>query len=122
MADGKRKGAPSGKDGQQSKKKRVGLVEWSDGSPLARLVTHVASWLWRLREPVQNGMEVKNLSLTHSQTGNAGKWKTPHQQTKMAQHAEATVQPGDEGIWVTCARHQEGKAAREVGVLFSEVC
>ncbi|KAJ4291526.1 hypothetical protein N0V88_006123 [Collariella sp. IMI 366227] len=75
MADGKRKGAPSGKDGQQSKKKR---------------------------------------------TGNAGKWKTPHQQTKMAQHAEATVQPGDEGIWVTCARHQEGKAAREVGVLFSE--
>lgn len=35
---------------------------------------------------------------------------------------EATLQPGDTGIWVTCARHQEGKAAREIEVLFAEVC
>jgi hypothetical protein len=35
---------------------------------------------------------------------------------------DAAPQPGDTGIWVTCARHQEGKAAREIGVLFAEVC
>ena len=35
---------------------------------------------------------------------------------------EGAIQPGDTGVWVTCARHQEGKAAREVGVLFAEVC
>jgi hypothetical protein len=58
------------------------------------------------------------------QTGNAGKWKTPHQLAKAALHPDAAaagVQPGDSGIWVTCARHQEAKAAREVGVLFDEV-
>ncbi len=35
---------------------------------------------------------------------------------------EGAILPGDTGVWVTCARHQEGKAAREVGVLFAEVC
>ncbi len=34
---------------------------------------------------------------------------------------DAVPQPGDTGIWVTCARHQENKAAREIGVLFAEV-
>ncbi|KAL2268149.1 hypothetical protein VTJ83DRAFT_2995 [Remersonia thermophila] len=53
-------------------------------------------------------------------TGNAGKWKTPHQLAKMQLHQDANLQPGDTGIWVTCARHQEGKAAREIEVLFSE--
>lgn len=56
------------------------------------------------------------------QTGNAGKWRTTHQELKAALQQDATVQPGDTGVWVTCARHQEAKAAREVGVLFSEVC
>ncbi len=65
-----------------------------------------------------------NTNRSCSQTGNANKWKTPHQQSKLARVAsgEGTIQPGDTGIWVTCARHQEGKAAREVGVLFAEVC
>jgi len=35
---------------------------------------------------------------------------------------DANLQPGDTGIWITCARHQEAKAAREVAVLFAEVC
>src|SRR5689334_23325544 len=52
------------------------------------------------------------------QTGNAGKWKTPHHQAKQLE----ALQPGDQGIWVTCARHQEMKASREVMMLFSEVC
>lgn len=51
------------------------------------------------------------------QTGNAGKWKTTHQQAKQIDG----LQPGDQGIWVTCARHQEMKASKEVMMLFSEV-
>ncbi|KAK3346250.1 hypothetical protein B0T25DRAFT_462261 [Lasiosphaeria hispida] len=49
-------------------------------------------------------------------TGNAGKWKTAHQQTKQA----GNLQAGDQGIWVTCARHQEAKASREINLVFSE--
>ncbi|KAK0724775.1 hypothetical protein B0H67DRAFT_114040 [Lasiosphaeris hirsuta] len=49
-------------------------------------------------------------------TGNAGKWKTAHQQAKQA----GTLQAGDQGIWVTCARHQEAKASREISLVFSE--
>ncbi|KAH6649640.1 hypothetical protein F5144DRAFT_588304 [Chaetomium tenue] len=52
-------------------------------------------------------------------TGNAGKWKTSHQQAKVLAQ-DSHLQPGDTGVWVTCARHQEAKAAREIGVLFSE--
>ncbi|KAL2115012.1 hypothetical protein VTJ04DRAFT_10675 [Mycothermus thermophilus] len=61
-----------------------------------------------------------NQRVKRKKTGNAGKWKTPHQLAKLQQHQDATLQPGDAGIWVTCARHQEGKAMREVEVLFSE--
>ncbi|KAK4099927.1 hypothetical protein N658DRAFT_497911 [Parathielavia hyrcaniae] len=53
-------------------------------------------------------------------TGNAGKWTTTHQQAKIVLQKDAGLQPGDTGVWVTCARHQEGKAAREVEVLFAE--
>ncbi|KAL2024800.1 hypothetical protein VTK56DRAFT_5621 [Thermocarpiscus australiensis] len=53
-------------------------------------------------------------------TGNAGKWKTPHQQAKAAMQQEGSLQPGDTGIWVSCARRQEAKAAGEIGVLFAE--
>ncbi|KAK5653539.1 hypothetical protein OQA88_8798 [Cercophora sp. LCS_1] len=49
-------------------------------------------------------------------TGNAGKWKTPHHQAKQLD----ALQPGDQGIWVTCARHQEMKASKEVINLFTE--
>ncbi|KAK3322110.1 hypothetical protein B0H66DRAFT_189861 [Apodospora peruviana] len=53
-------------------------------------------------------------------TGNAGKWKTTHQQARMAVAQNAIPQPGDVGIWVTCARRQENKAAREVTLLFEQ--
>ncbi|KAK4664461.1 uncharacterized protein QC763_505730 [Podospora pseudopauciseta] len=52
--------------------------------------------------------------------GNAGKWKTPHHMAKAANNQESNLQAGEPGIWVTCARHQESKAAREIGVLFAE--
>ncbi|KAK0669743.1 hypothetical protein QBC41DRAFT_319164 [Cercophora samala] len=39
---------------------------------------------------------------------------------KAANHQESSLQAGEPGIWVTCARHQESKAAREIGVLFAE--
>lgn len=54
-------------------------------------------------------------------TGNSGKWKTTHQQAKMAIMKDSVPQPGDTGIWVTCARHQELKAGREVIELFNQV-
>lgn len=54
------------------------------------------------------------------QTGNAGKWTTPSQANKLALERNSVPQAGDRGIWVTCARHQENKAAREVINLFEE--
>ncbi|KAK4166684.1 tRNA acetyltransferase TAN1 [Cladorrhinum sp. PSN259] len=52
--------------------------------------------------------------------GNGGKWQTPHQQAKATKHQESSLVPGEPGIWVTCARHQENRAAREVALLFAE--
>ncbi|EAA30469.1 hypothetical protein NCU02385 [Neurospora crassa OR74A] len=53
-------------------------------------------------------------------TGGAGKWTTPNQANKLALERNSIPQIGDRGIWVTCARHQENKAAREVINLFEE--
>jgi tRNA acetyltransferase TAN1 len=55
------------------------------------------------------------------QFGNEGKWKTTHQQSKERGLQEGVVSPGEIGIWVTCARTQEVKAAREVVAMFDEV-
>jgi tRNA acetyltransferase TAN1 len=55
------------------------------------------------------------------QFGNDGKWKTTHQQSKEGYLQEGVVSPGEVGIWVTCARTQENKAAREVVAMFEEV-
>lgn len=54
------------------------------------------------------------------QTGSGGKWTTPNQANKLALERNSIPQIGDRGIWVTCARHQENKAAREVINLFEE--
>lgn len=32
-----------------------------------------------------------------------------------------SIEPGDQGIWVTCALHMKGKAAREMEMLFDHV-
>ncbi|CAK7234080.1 hypothetical protein SBRCBS47491_008829 [Sporothrix bragantina] len=50
--------------------------------------------------------------------GNNGKWSTPHQKVKTLQIERGTVEPGEVGIWVTCARNMEGRAAREMMELF----
>ncbi|KAL1844119.1 hypothetical protein VTJ49DRAFT_4971 [Mycothermus thermophilus] len=98
--NGKRKDAPTtGKDQQRAKKKKAG----------SNICVHT-----------HHGLVGRTLTMMILQTGNAGKWKTPHQLAKMQHHQDANLQPGDTGIWVTCARHQEGKAAREIEVLFSE--
>ncbi|KAL1887643.1 hypothetical protein Sste5346_010091 [Sporothrix stenoceras] len=52
--------------------------------------------------------------------GNNGKWSTPHQKVKTLQVERGTVEPGDVGIWVTCARSMEGRAAREMMELFDK--
>ncbi|EFX00822.1 thump domain containing protein [Grosmannia clavigera kw1407] len=54
-------------------------------------------------------------------SGNDGKWKTPHQaRVKPLNIQRGNVEPGDVGVWVTCARGMEGKAARELQLLFDE--
>ncbi|KAK3936905.1 SGT1 protein-domain-containing protein [Diplogelasinospora grovesii] len=52
--------------------------------------------------------------------GNSGKWRTPQHEARAAMASESSIQPGDVGIWITCARHQERRAAREAGLLFDE--
>ncbi|CAK7207354.1 hypothetical protein SEUCBS139899_010164 [Sporothrix eucalyptigena] len=52
--------------------------------------------------------------------GNNGKWTTPHQKVKSLKVERGTVEPGDVGIWVTCARSMEGRAAREMMELFDK--
>lgn len=60
-------------------------------------------------------------SLTSNQKGSGGKWQTPHQKAKAASRGSGTIEPGDAGIWATCARNQEGKATEELKAMFEEV-
>ena len=70
----------------------------------------------------QGGHQLYEFANTLPKHGNEGKWKTPHQQTKgSTPQSNGVVAPGDVGVWVTCARNQEWKAAREVTDLFGEV-
>ncbi|CAK7273920.1 hypothetical protein SEPCBS57363_005897 [Sporothrix epigloea] len=52
--------------------------------------------------------------------GNNGKWSTPHQKVRALQLERGSVEPGEVGIWVTCARNMEGRAAREMMELFNK--
>lgn len=63
------------------------------------------------------------LCLTSIQGGSGGKWQTPHQQAKMASFRgeHGTIEPGDVGIWATCARGQEGKATIELRNMLQKV-
>jgi hypothetical protein len=56
-----------------------------------------------------------------SQGGSGGKWQTPHQQAKLASRGTGKIEPGDMGIWATCARRQEGRATEELKAMFEEV-
>ncbi len=56
-----------------------------------------------------------------SKGGTGGKWKTPHQQEKMAVRGSGSIEPGDKGIWATCARNHEGRATEELRDMFEEV-
>ncbi|PQE14537.1 THUMP domain-containing protein [Rutstroemia sp. NJR-2017a BBW] len=60
--------------------------------------------------------------LINAQGGSNGKWKTPHQQTKMASMASrgGQIEPGDQGIFATCIKGKEGKATEELRSLFEE--
>ncbi|KAJ4412022.1 hypothetical protein N0V82_008901 [Gnomoniopsis sp. IMI 355080] len=58
-----------------------------------------------------------NDSLKKKKKGNGGKWKVPKSEGPGQPKANA-IEPGDLGIWVTCALHMKGKAAREMEMLF----
>ncbi|KAF8866085.1 hypothetical protein BDZ45DRAFT_700739 [Acephala macrosclerotiorum] len=56
-----------------------------------------------------------------SKGGSGGKWQTPHQQAKVAARgAGKKIEPGDVGIWATCARNQEGRATVELKAMLEE--
>ncbi|KAH8887101.1 hypothetical protein GQ53DRAFT_827646 [Thozetella sp. PMI_491] len=68
----------------------------------------------------RNSQTKKKKACLRLKTGNSGKWKTAHQEAKTGSSHESYPKPGDAGIWVSCARGQEHRAAREVGILFDE--
>ncbi|KAG9243434.1 hypothetical protein BJ878DRAFT_543263 [Calycina marina] len=56
-----------------------------------------------------------------SKGNSRGKWQTPHQITKSASRGGgARIEPGDQGIWATCAKGQEGRATGELFTMFAE--
>ena len=55
--------------------------------------------------------------LTVLQRGTDKKWATQSKEGLI----EGVVSPGETGVWVSCARGQEAKAAREVVAMFDEV-
>ena len=113
---GKRKEAPNDRNGGPAfKKKKVGYISIPQ------------SWLAiTTTSSVRHDATHKRLKhffqlLTTFKGGNAGRWKTPHQQQKAVAPRFGTIEPGDTGIWATCARHMEGRAAGELRMLFDEV-
>ncbi|KAH8595221.1 hypothetical protein B0O99DRAFT_162001 [Bisporella sp. PMI_857] len=58
--------------------------------------------------------------LKRSKGGHGGKWQTPHQKAKVAARGGAKIEPGDMGIWVTCAKGQEGRATEELKTMFND--
>ncbi|TVY22001.1 tRNA acetyltransferase TAN1 [Lachnellula arida] len=66
----------------------------------------------RKERPVNNE---KGRGAKRTKGGSGGKWQTPHQQAKLASiRGRGIIEPGDVGIWATCARGQEGKATVEL--------
>ncbi|KAG4412093.1 hypothetical protein IFR04_014768 [Cadophora malorum] len=55
-----------------------------------------------------------------SKGGSGGKWQTPHQKAKIASRGSGKIEPGDVGIWATCAKNMEGRATEELKVMFEE--
>ncbi|KAH7409481.1 hypothetical protein BKA64DRAFT_705243 [Cadophora sp. MPI-SDFR-AT-0126] len=55
-----------------------------------------------------------------SRGGSGGKWQTPHQKAKIASRGSGKIEPGDVGIWATCAKNMEGRATEELKVMFEE--
>lgn len=40
----------------------------------------------------------------------------------LSSRGNGKIEPGDVGIWATCARGQEGKATEELKAVFNDVC
>ncbi|KAF4637941.1 hypothetical protein G7Y89_g155 [Cudoniella acicularis] len=75
---------------------------------------HMADFLARIEVETANGVEERKGNAVEK-GGSGGKWQTPHQKAKMAAfRGRGTIEPGDVGIWATCARNQEGRATTEL--------
>ncbi|PMD67210.1 uncharacterized protein K444DRAFT_516357 [Hyaloscypha bicolor E] len=72
----------------------------------------------RKERPGGSGQDKRGLK--RSKGGSGGKWQTPHQKVKEASRGNGKIEPGDAGIWATCARNQEGKATGELKIMLEE--
>ncbi|KAM3069966.1 hypothetical protein ACMFMF_008318 [Clarireedia jacksonii] len=74
------------------------------------------------RKERSTGKSDDNRGAKRAKGGSNGKWKTPHQQTKMASMSArgGQIEPGDQGIFATCIKGKEGKATEELRSLFEE--
>jgi hypothetical protein len=67
-------------------------------------------------------MKIPSMAISNlQQGGSGGKWQTAHQQAKSAARGSGKIEPGDAGIWATCARSQERRASTELKSMLEEV-
>lgn len=99
------------------------MFDLSLRQPLPLLLANVFQFLYLVSKLIIICIENCILFLTAIQGGSGGKWQTPHQQAKLASiRGRGIIEPGDVGIWATCARGQEGKATVELRSLLHKVC
>ncbi|RDW67932.1 hypothetical protein BP6252_09328 [Coleophoma cylindrospora] len=70
-----------------------------------------------------DGRDDNQRATKRSKGGSGGKWQTPHQKSKLEGRAETSreiIEPGDSGIWATCAKNQERRARDELQAILSE--
>ena len=119
----KRKGGPDGnRDNRGNKRSKVCIsfphaVMWTFQVGLHDFGVCCAS---RVLDGVDVDGQVHELTC-NIQGGSGGKWQTPHQKQKSAQRGGGKIEPGDVGIWATCAKGKEGAATQELKTIFDEV-
>jgi hypothetical protein len=65
------------------------------------------------------GRELTRRGIQRGDDGRRKNWRHPDRAATPS--LGSGIEHGDEGIWITCVRKQEGKAIREVSLLFDEV-
>lgn len=99
------------------------LLSFSFAFPMVSILGEGAEEGLQRNTTVQFRLQKEAKNLTLFQGGSGGKWQTPHQKAKVGTHSRGhgKIEPGDIGIWATCAKGQEGRATEELKLMFEEV-